>query len=119
MNKPEKITGVLVDAKTRTAKEITVDNTGDSFREVLQCANIARGTCRYRGGFPSTVLYNAAQGAENRIAARNSSGKPILYGNLFLCESDEHGALKSLSPVKLATFLAACNSHRPSAINNT
>lgn len=100
MNKPEKITGVLVDVKAGTVKETSLTAALPAYESTLQCCSVTFHACQL-GAFRFTVLSSAAPQANDLVSALDGNGSPLLYGNLFFCKTDDNARLASLTPLEI------------------
>ena len=107
MNKPAKITGVLVDVKAGTIKKATIAANLDSYHKVLDCDCIDI-VGRSLGPYTFDVICDdeglLKPGA--RVSAINPTGRPMFVGNLFFCHHDEEGNLTSLHPEEVTFILS-------------
>lgn len=107
MNKPAKITGVLVDVKAGTIKKATIAANLDSYYKVLDCDCIDI-VGRSLGPYAFDVICDdeglLKSGA--RVSAISPEGNPMLVGNLFFCHHDEEGNLTSLNPEEIVFILS-------------
>lgn len=107
MNKPAKITGVLVDVKAGTIKKATIAANLDSYHKVLDCDCIDI-VGRSLGPYTFDVICDdeglLKPGA--RVSAINPTGRPMFVGNLFFCHHDEEGNLTSLHPEEIIFILS-------------
>lgn len=103
MNKPERITGVLVDVKAGTVKEATLD----SYYKTLDCTCIDI-VSRRLGPYRFDIICDdeGLLKADARVSATGPEGHPMLVGNLFFCHHDEEGNTTSLHPDEITFILS-------------
>ena len=103
------ITGVLIDVWNETASSITIPATLDAYYEVLHCSTIDITSRRIgpRGRKYYDIICDdeGLLVAPTKISALNSSGKPELVGNLFICAHDAEGNEVSLTDTEARRIL--------------
>lgn len=100
------ITGILVDVKTKTIKRYDLMYRDlDDINAILGCDFIDVVTRRIGAKTFSIYLDDSGALKDNVPAAISSDYKEVLYGNLFICQNDAGGNLKSLSDLEIEYIL--------------
>lgn len=99
MNKPKKITGVLVDVAAGTLKKRTFTYSLDTLYKLLHCTCIDISTCTLQGHeFDIVCDDEFLLKPARRMSAVDTHLQSVFAGNLFFCHHDTEGHLTSVTP---------------------
>lgn len=101
-----KVTGIYVNAEKHSAAPISIESKLDAYYELLDVSCIDIVSRKIGGKYYDIICDDEALLKANPICSMiDSDGKPMLFGNLFICSHDGEGNEISLSPDDIPRIL--------------
>lgn len=104
----KELTGVLVDINTNEIKEVTVIDTLNNLRKLINCHTIDIISRAMDEKVYTVVCDDEAllMSPVPRASLFNSMNKAEIFGNAFICQTDDEGELISLNKDEIAHIMS-------------
>lgn len=108
----KKITGVHVNPKTNTVREITIEKSLESYYKLLDCTCIDIVHRKIGGEYYDIICDDEALCKANAIPTAFGKDGPMLFNDLFVVKFDGHDDVRSLTPEEASAVLENTTSVR-------